>query len=72
MTVYVNCALQKEQANSALSRKNSGSTVQPETDKEFYSKDKFATVQDALTIFQDDDLMFKPGKVIMVNKLQFE
>jgi hypothetical protein len=58
----VNCALQKEQANSASSMKNSGSTIQSETDKEFYSKDKYATVQDALTIFQDDDLMSKPGK----------
>lgn len=49
------------QANSAAARKNSSSTVHPEADKEFYSKERFASVQDALKIFQDDDLMFKPG-----------
>jgi hypothetical protein len=26
--------------------------------------DRFATVQDALKLFQDDDLMFKPGRVM--------
>jgi hypothetical protein len=69
MIVFVKCALQQVQANSAAARKNSSSTVQPEADKEFYSKERFASVQDALKIFQDDDLMFKPGKVL-VNELQ--
>lgn len=71
MIVFVNCALQKVQASSTADRKNSSSTDQCETDKEFYSKERFATVQDALKIFQDDDLMFKPGK-ILVNELQCE
>jgi hypothetical protein len=70
MILFVKCALQKAQANSAA-RKNSSSTDQSEADKEFYSKERFATVQDALKIFQDDNLMFKPGKVL-VNELQCE
>jgi hypothetical protein len=63
MIVFVKCALQKAQANSAADRKNSSSTDRFEADKEFYSKERCATVQDALKIFQDDDLIFKPGKV---------
>jgi hypothetical protein len=70
MVVYVKCVLQKEQGNSAAARKNNScSIVQLEADNEFYSKDRFATVQDALKIFQDDDLMFKPGTA-MANELQ--
>ena len=69
--VFVKCALQKTQANSAVGRKNSSSTDQLEADNEFYSKEGFATVQDALKIFQDDDPMFKPGKVLG-NELQCE
>lgn len=69
--VFVKCTLQKTQANSAADRKDSSSTDQFEADNEFYSKERFATVQDALKIFQDDDLMFKPGKVLG-NELQCE
>lgn len=69
--VSVKCALQKTQANSAADKKNSSSADQFEAENEFYSKERFATVQDALKIFQDDDLMFKPGKVLG-NELQCE
>ncbi|XP_021921072.1 serine beta-lactamase-like protein LACTB, mitochondrial isoform X2 [Zootermopsis nevadensis] len=51
-----------EEANSATAEKPDGSTVQGDSgEKEFYIRDRFATIQDALKLFKDDDLMFKPG-----------
>lgn len=45
----------KEEANSAAA-KNSDSSK-----KEFYIKERFESVQEALKLFQDDDLVLKPG-----------
>jgi hypothetical protein len=52
--------LQKEEANSAAA-KNSDSSK-----KEFYIKERFESVQEALKLFQDDDLVLKPGEVMIV------
>lgn len=54
------CVLQKEEANSAAAEKSDSS------EKEFYIKERFESVQDALKLFQDDDLLLKPGEVLMV------
>jgi len=58
--VYLLCVLQKEEANSAAAEKSDSSK------KEFYIKERFDSVQDALKLFQDDDLVLKPGEVMMV------
>jgi hypothetical protein len=52
--------LQKEEANSAATEKSDSSK------KEFYIKERFESVQDALKLFQDDDLVLKPGEVMMI------
>jgi len=58
--VHLLCVLQKEEANSATAEKSDSSK------KEFYIKESFESVQGALKLFQDDDLLFKPGEVMMV------
>jgi hypothetical protein len=52
--------LQKAEANSVAAR-NSDSKK-----KEFYIKERFDSVQEALKLFQDDDLVSKPGEVMRV------
>ena len=58
--MYLLCVLQKEEANSAAGEKSDSSK------NEIYIKERFESVQDALKLFQDDDLVSKPGEVIMV------
>ena len=38
----------------------------PRTPKEFYIKDRYETVEDSLKLFQDDELMFKPGEPFVI------
>ncbi|XP_069701662.1 serine beta-lactamase-like protein LACTB, mitochondrial [Periplaneta americana] len=50
----------KDQANAAST---TGPPIQRDTNfKEFYIKDRCNSIQDALKLFQDDDLFFKPGE----------
>jgi len=58
--VCIYCLLQKEDANSAAAEKSDSKK------KEFYIKERFESVQDALKLFKDDDLVLKPGEVMMV------
>ena len=58
--MYLLCVLQKEEVNSAAAEKSDSSM------DEFYIKERFESVQDALKLFQDDDLVFKPGEVMMI------
>jgi hypothetical protein len=52
--------LQKEEANCAAAKKGELSN------KEYYIKERYENVQDALKLFQDDDLVAKPGEIMMV------
>jgi hypothetical protein len=54
--------LQKEEVNSAAAEKSDSSK------KEVYIKERYESVQDALKVFQDDDLVFKPGEVMTIFK----
>jgi len=58
--VYLLCLLQKEEVNSVAAEKSDSSK------KEFYIKERFESVQDALKLFQDDDLVLKPGEVVVI------
>jgi len=58
--VYLLCVLQKEEVSSAAAEKSDSSK------KEFYIKERYESVQNALKLFQDDDLVFKPGEVVTI------